>query len=686
MSNVNTIAQGPVSASPVVPVEKTVATEGGDFTSIKAAIDSITDATSSKPYLVTVSPGIFTENPIACKEYVYLEMSDGVIVQPSGNLNPLFSLADHMHIDGGQIIGPTGSAAFLAATSITKTLIQDIFITSGQVGFSVVHPTGTLTVINSRVTASQYGFHVSGSGANLIAMTIQDFSDTSFYASFGGNMHIHNAISNSSTNGLYAQNIATEIHALSIRITDATNAIRVALGAEIKGGNIEVENSITNDLLQDDASSYIRIWGSLFRRTKLSIVDWRNISVTFDDDTANDEGSVFSQQVEVGTPELGREAIFGGGDSYTRGMLVYTKNASGTFVNVSTEAGSVSGSTFGFPGTGINNSIYVTSSLPNSDSTDVLKHHGLKILPIIACIPGSGEVVAEYYSTGAWVEFNHMSTRADTTYLPYAKQVFERVQSEQIRYDYSIQSLWTESDEPSLSTNYYWMRLRVKTAVDRTPTLQQFKLHTSRAELNADGYIEFFGTARTFAPLPNFTLNIFDPISPGPGDSDVFIGNAGGDRIGYGLIDNRFASGATNNLVRAMSLPIQADTSGGLVIKFRYFLQTSSGAGENIRFEVQYGWTSDGDAVVDSTASTGNTTITTVTKDVTVDSQAADIALSDEITIDISDMIARRASAAGDTLWLKFQRDGGTDTFSNSIILFELSAEFLCWTIGAHLS
>ncbi|EFO81371.1 hypothetical protein OSCT_0770 [Oscillochloris trichoides DG-6] len=49
-----------------------VAQSGGDFTSIQAALDSITDASASKPYLVYVAPGVYTEQ-VTMKAYVTIE-------------------------------------------------------------------------------------------------------------------------------------------------------------------------------------------------------------------------------------------------------------------------------------------------------------------------------------------------------------------------------------------------------------------------------------------------------------------------------------------------------------------------------------------------------------------------------------------------------------------------------------
>ena len=88
---------------------------------------------------------------------------------------------------------------------------------------------------------------------------------------------------------------------------------------------------------------------------------------------AGDEGLNVLGELHVGTPEGPSESVFGEGDSYTRGMLVYTYNAStSAYTDVSEEAGSSTGSTFAFPGSAVDNAIYIGSTLKNQ--SDYVNH------------------------------------------------------------------------------------------------------------------------------------------------------------------------------------------------------------------------------------------------------------------------------------------------------------------------
>jgi hypothetical protein len=61
----------PVRNPKVLSVTPTGA--GGDFTSVKAAVDFVTDATSTNQYIIHVSPGVYVEDTITMKPYVDIE-------------------------------------------------------------------------------------------------------------------------------------------------------------------------------------------------------------------------------------------------------------------------------------------------------------------------------------------------------------------------------------------------------------------------------------------------------------------------------------------------------------------------------------------------------------------------------------------------------------------------------------
>lgn len=72
---------------------KIVAKSGGQYTTVQAALDAITDAGASKRYLILVAPGVYTADKTA-KEYIdIMGMSRGGVVFTGG-----FNMASHMRL------------------------------------------------------------------------------------------------------------------------------------------------------------------------------------------------------------------------------------------------------------------------------------------------------------------------------------------------------------------------------------------------------------------------------------------------------------------------------------------------------------------------------------------------------------------------------------------------------------
>lgn len=91
----------------------TVGKRGTDFLSVKAAVDSITDASSTNRYEIQVGPGIFTEDPFTLPSYVGLAGRNPIItILQANNPNANFiTMSGRTYINSLLIRGPTSGAS-----------------------------------------------------------------------------------------------------------------------------------------------------------------------------------------------------------------------------------------------------------------------------------------------------------------------------------------------------------------------------------------------------------------------------------------------------------------------------------------------------------------------------------------------------------------------------------------------
>ena len=144
--------------------------------------------------------------------------------------------------------------------------------------------------------------------------------------------------------------------------------------------------------------------------------------------------------------------------------------------------------------------------------------------------------------------------------------MFEENGSYQVRYDLLLQDdNWSKSDPVSFGTDLYWIRIRIENAINATPVIEQFKLHTNRTELNADGFIEYFGKGRPIGKLPWIAQQIAPTSLGNLADGDVYFS----DNIALGGRENVFGNG--DNAGFSSSMPNDFDTSTpvGFTMVFR---------------------------------------------------------------------------------------------------------------------
>lgn len=137
-----------------------VSPSGGDFTSIQAAIDSVTDASAVNPYLIWIGPGVY-EEPVTTK--------DGIDLHGAGR---------DLVVIRSPLPGSTGSLVTLGGNGEVRSLTVD----------------SSITVADGALTALR-GIQMSGDSPRLVDVEVRttvvcgdpdiDFSSTGIQANSG---------------------------------------------------------------------------------------------------------------------------------------------------------------------------------------------------------------------------------------------------------------------------------------------------------------------------------------------------------------------------------------------------------------------------------------------------------------------------------------------------------------------
>ena len=172
----------------------TVALSGGSaqFTSIKAAVDSITGATSANTYVVKVGPGVFYEDAITMKSYVDVvgESETNTIIQANNPNASLIIGADQSMINNVQIQGCTGTsvAAVYYSSPTTPQLNAIFYVENVRFGANYTHAKvvgtagGNCIMQCSNIKYGGYpftlGFYCTNDGSGIGRMQLRNVTST----------------------------------------------------------------------------------------------------------------------------------------------------------------------------------------------------------------------------------------------------------------------------------------------------------------------------------------------------------------------------------------------------------------------------------------------------------------------------------------------------------------------------
>ena len=250
----------------------TVSKKGGDFTSIASAVNSISGASSSNPYVVQVGPGVFTEPTITMKQWVTLRGSSSrtTKIVASVNTNPVIIASDNsaiysLDISGSSGVGGVGVYGTAGGTDYTSLCyVSDCQFDNNTTHIKIDGSTGMVIIganscnmdtsfTNGLVVTTSSGHYcnllwttsfsnitnpgaifsqVSGSGANITISnaSVNDFtgSGIGIQASNGANVIASNVLLSGLSKGFYIQNVGVaSSFSMQAMLSNITNDIEI---------------------------------------------------------------------------------------------------------------------------------------------------------------------------------------------------------------------------------------------------------------------------------------------------------------------------------------------------------------------------------------------------------------------------------------------------------------------------
>ena len=682
---------------------------GNPYKTVKYALttNAIPSSDITNKWGVFIAPGVYLEdNPITGRAYVNIvAMGDtsSTRIQAQNTSSPIFEAVEDTFFYGISFWGATNSSAIsmtnsgisvarhcsfvdckygfsmdnanaiadldnLSGFGLTIPVDRLINITAGKATIKdpvvvalsavnyLVYVTGSNSVadINNPVSASPslgYGVWAASNAAVTVSGGRLDGGAAGSIS--GGIMcdgahmdvsalAIKGAIVGVETRGndeMHLQAVSIENCTTGILFTGTTDAILAAVSVQ----------ECTKDMVTVGSNVSVTGSGLLLDESKMDLDPDSTINIAHMSNLAGDEGLLIKGELHVGSPESPKETVMGGGDSYTRDMLVYSYNGS-TYSNISAIAASSSGSTFGFANTNANTALYLSTDVEKDG--EPMTYPGLKMSVDSAIDLGAGLVVYEYWN-GAWTAFNYMISDANAPYNSYAEEIFNTNGSFQMRYDNAMLDDWVKNDPAGLGRSNYWTRARIVTPITTSMQLEQLKISVDRTEVNADGFVEYFGAAEPVEDL--FGASFVDTkalVGLSPIDEDIDYGTV----LDFLYIANEFANNATDGRGSILTVPDGLDTSRDLTFEITLAPVSSTTTGD-VGIVFYYG------AMDDTTVLDGTNPEIAMTNNVTIGA-TADVQYKTSFTIPANTLVP------GDRIPFGYTRPSG-DPYGGNIYIID---------------
>lgn len=365
------------------------------------------------------------------------------------------------------------------------------------------------------------------------------------------------------------------------------------------------------------------------------------------------------------------------GDTLYGSLWKIDSNVTGEIVTIGTTV--ISFQSYSFPTFPLSvsngDALYIGSSQPKQFS-------GIKIDLTASLTLSSGTstdaIVWEYWDGGSWVTLNIMSTLSKDPYTSNANETFAfgdvitTILSYQYRFA-NISSTW--STTVVNGTLGYWIRARVANAaiVTQVPVVGMIKLHSNRTEINADGFVEYFGF-RQPVKYHQVHLETTEPtgVTTDPSNQRIVASNTP-NVVSANIGDNEYPNGSLRARTYVFILPNDLDTSKNVI--FRIGMVKSGGNNSNTTIFARYANVRDGYILGVPGGSTTSVGFSN-TQSVPIPATNRE-SFSRDLTLDFSEYVP------GDTVWITFGRDGVSDLYNGTILFHYVCIQYVKWSEGA---
>ena len=589
---------------------------------IKYALSQIT-ATSTNRATLKICPGLYVEaNPLVVPEYVMVEGEGKGVVQVYAGANDKvfvlngFSRVQNMHIIGNggtSVVGIYMNTPGILAQAWDITFIDTyvginvdaycFLVTYNMELFTSTHgiSVGALVTNSGQLQVTAYsctttpgipvGIALKLDGAGVVASVTSIKFDTANLVQGldvrnGAYLNLDSFTMVNVDLGLDLDNAKASVS--SGRVTGTLGA-RMDNAAEFEGSGVDLHECTLNIQVLDYDTRIFLAGGEISRDRVMVLPGFAGSAGYFIDRKVADEGLVVYAELAVGRPDLGSESVFGQGDSYTIGMNVITTDNTctsttdgGNYIDVSALASEVDTDYFSFQGTTANHCIYLSSDV--NDGTDYVRFFGIKITPVVAAVEATRKsFVFEYWDGSAWVSDGIMATHSSLFYS-YANEVFIRANSnEHIRFG---RALGRDCVKKTFNgKERYWVRIRITNDLTTAPTFNQFKLSSSRTEINSDGTVTMHGKSR-FVEALTFQTNTFGETG-GVTNSKIDVGLGVPPYAWEHVMKNNRLNGEGDAIYAMNTIPEGTCTACGISVKVKY-IALQSGASTDGQMTVSF--------------------------------------------------------------------------------------------------